>query len=183
MTGAQKLTDEELYSRIRNGDRDALAVLYEKRRPGIYRYALHMTGNREVAEEIAQDVFVRLIAPNCGYDERQGPLEPYLYGIARNTMRKLRPTVGLDEAPERVAEGDVLGSLMDGQATAALYRAIRELPAAYREVVALCDLEERSYEEAARLAGCPVGTVRSRLHRARALLAGKLRSPRLVEER
>jgi RNA polymerase sigma-70 factor (ECF subfamily) len=59
--------------------------------------------------------------------------------------------------------------------TAALYATLRQLPEPYRDAVVLCDLEERSYEDAARLMGCAVGTVRSRLHRARALLAARLR--------
>jgi len=67
-----------------------------------------------------------------------------------------------------------LRGLIRDQRTAALVAAVRELPAGYRDAVVLCDLEERSYEEAARLMGCAVGTVRSRLHRARALLTAKL---------
>ena len=58
-------------------------------------------------------------------------------------------------------------------------QAIGTLPENYREVVVLCELEEMSYEEAAAALGCPVGTVRSRLHRARAILVEKLREPRI----
>src|SRR5690349_6829101 len=175
MTGAKQLSDEELYRRMRNGDQDALATLYERRQPAIYRYAAHMSGNRAVAEEVAQDVFLHLIAPGCRFDERLGSLEAYLYGIARNLVRKLRPTASLEDAPEPGGGDDVLWSLIADETTAAVAAAVSGLPPAYREVVALCDLEERSYEEAARLIGCPVGTVRSRLHRARVLLAGMLR--------
>ena len=65
--------------------------------------------------------------------------------------------------------------MIDGETLAALQIAVRELPHGYRETVVLCDLEERNYDEAARLMGCPVGTIRSRLHRARGLLAAKMK--------
>jgi RNA polymerase sigma-70 factor (ECF subfamily) len=175
MTGLKQPSDEELYRRMRKGDQAALAMLYERRQGPLYRYALHMSGNRATAEEVAQDVFLHLLAPGGKFDERLGPLEAYLYGIARNLLRKVRPAANLEEIPERAAEPDMLRNLIADETAAALYGAVRGLPAVYREVVVLCDLEERTYEDAARLMGCPVGTVRSRLHRARALLAAKLR--------
>ena len=75
---------------------------------------------------------------------------------------------------------DIVGGLISDEGLVALRIAVDELPPNYREVVVLCDLEERNYDEAARLIGCPVGTIRSRLHRARGLLAGKLKRYRPV---
>jgi RNA polymerase sigma-70 factor (ECF subfamily) len=179
ITGLRKSTDEELYRRLKNGDRDALVELYERREPGLYRYALYASGSRSVAEEVTQEVFLRLIGGGVPFDERRGTLEAYLYGVARNLMR-MRPVpiaVPLDAegAGDRAAEEDTLGGLISDQRTAALLAAVRELPAGYQDAVVMCDLEERSYEEAARLMNCAVGTVRSRLHRARALLAARLK--------
>jgi len=77
-------------------------------------------------------------------------------------------------------EHDVLGGLIGDERAAALHKAVRELPDAYRDAVVLCDLEERSYEDAARLMECPIGTIRSRLHRARSMLAAKLKPRRLA---
>jgi RNA polymerase sigma-70 factor (ECF subfamily) len=89
---------------------------------------------------------------------------------------RLRPTaLGLEDIDEPATDEDALRDLIDDQRTAALIEAVQELPAAYRDAVVLCDLEERSYEDAARIINCPVGTVRSRLHRARGLLAAKMR--------
>jgi len=175
MTSLKLRTDEELYRRIRNGDQESVAVLYERHREPLYRYALHMSGNRSTAEEVTQEVFLRLIAPGGGFDDQRGSLEAYLFGIARNLLRRMRPAMSLEQAPEQMAEPDALRDLLQDETTAALYRAVQELPDAYREAVVLCDLDERSYEEAARLMDCPVGTVRSRLYRARALLGAKLR--------
>jgi RNA polymerase sigma-70 factor (ECF subfamily) len=81
----------------------------------------------------------------------------------------------VEEAIEQAFEHDIVGDLISDETAAALHRTLRDLPERYRDVVVLCDLEERSYEDVARLIGRPVGTVRSRLHRARALLAAKLK--------
>src|SRR5690242_20267581 len=175
MNGLKKRTDEELYRRVRKGDRGALAELYERREPGLYRYALYASGSRAVAEEVTQDIFLRLIGPGVPFDETRGSLEAYLYGVARNLLRMRPPALGLHEVEEPATGEDALRDLIDDQRTAALLEAVQELPAAYRDAVVLCDLEERSDEEAACLMGCPVGTVRSRLHRARGLLSAKLR--------
>ena len=77
---------------------------------------------------------------------------------------------------------DILGDLINAESLNALHAALRELPVLYRDAVVLCDLEEKSYEESARVMGCPVGTVRSRLHRARGLLAAKLKRQLSVNE-
>jgi len=168
-------SDEELYRLVRKGDRSALEQLYERLEPGLYRYALYASGSKAVAEEIAQDIFLRLIGPGIPYDEERGPLEAYLYGVARNLLRMRPPALGLDDAPEPATSEDALRDLIAGERSAALLEAVRALPSGYRDAVVLCDLEERSYEEAAQVMGCPVGTVRSRLHRARGLLTAKLK--------
>ncbi len=168
-------TDEDLYQKLRKGDRRALEQLYERHEPALYRYALHMSGSRFVAEEVAQEVFMQLIVPNQGYNPKLGALEPYLYGVARNRLRMLRrtrPTEALQDLPGKL---DLLTDLLKNEARAALYESLQKLPDRYRDAVVLCDLEERSYQDAAKLMGCPVGTVRSRLHRARLLLGAASR--------
>jgi RNA polymerase sigma-70 factor (ECF subfamily) len=120
-------------------------------------------------------VFLRLIGPGGRFDEGRGSLEAYLYGLARNLLRGKSRTAVIAAGEEDAPSGeDLLSELIDDERTAALYEALAELPAGYRDAVVLCDLEERSYEEAARLMQCPTGTVRSRLHRARLLLSAKL---------
>jgi RNA polymerase sigma-70 factor (ECF subfamily) len=171
----RKRSDEELYRQVRKGDRGALGELYERLEPGLYRYAFYASGSKTVAEEIAQDIFLRLIGPGVPYNEQRGSLEAYLYGVARNLLRMRPAAFGLEEAPEPATAEDALRDLISNERSAALLEAVKELPSGYRDAVVLCDLEERSYEDAAQVMGCPVGTVRSRLHRARALLTAKLR--------
>jgi RNA polymerase sigma-70 factor (ECF subfamily) len=168
-------SDEELFRLMRKGNQDAFAQLYERREPALYRFALHMSGSPEVAEEVSHEVFVQLMGPSTRFDDTRGSLESFLYGIARNLVRVVRRLGPVAEPVDRPFNHDILGELIGNETTAALHRTLRELPERYRDVIILCDLEERSYEDVARLIGRPVGTVRSRLHRARALLSAKLK--------
>jgi len=188
MTETPAETDDELLLRMRSGDEQAFSALYRRRQAAIYRFALHMSGSAATAEDVIQEVFLALIRDDCGYDPERGTLAGYLFGIARKlVLRQLerrRTDVALDEdvedavLPAMAASADQLAALTRKEGIAALRRAVQTLPARYREVVALCDLEEVDYAEAAFVLGCPVGTVRSRLHRARALLLEKLRQER-----
>jgi RNA polymerase sigma-70 factor (ECF subfamily) len=174
-------SDEELYRRIRKGDR--LAELYERREPALYRYALQMSGNRATAEETAHEAFLQLIQPDARFDARRGSVEAYLYGAVRNLTRAAYRAQGVGILAETAVDDGVVQTLIESEAARALNIAVRNLPPGYREAVVLCDLEERSYEDAAKLVGCPVGTIRSRLYRARRLLAAKLRQYRPTPEK
>jgi RNA polymerase sigma-70 factor (ECF subfamily) len=186
MNASMQRSDEQLFRLMKSGDtsharQSAFAELYERREPGLFRYALHMTGSTTAAEEVAHDVFVQIMSVTCRFDAERGALEGWMFGVARNLVRALRRRGPVEEPVDQAIHHDILGDLIDGETMASLHAAIRELPEVYRETVVLCDLEERNYDEAARLMACPVGTVRSRLHRARGLLAGKLRRLRPME--
>jgi RNA polymerase sigma-70 factor (ECF subfamily) len=174
MTAQPLVTDEELYRRAKEGDRRAFETLYNRRHQGLYRYALHMSGNHAIAEEATHDAFLGVIQPSSRFDPRFGTVEAYLYGAVRNIARRARPALAVEPSGEPVSNDDLLDSLIGDEQASALHLAIRALPEAYRDAVILCDLEERSYEDAAGIMGCPIGTVRSRLSRARSLLAEKL---------
>jgi RNA polymerase sigma-70 factor (ECF subfamily) len=184
MTSDLPETDDELLMRMRSGDEQAFVALYRRRQAAIYRFALHMSGSGTVAEDVTQEVFLALIREECGFDPRRGTLSGYLFGIARKLVlrhvERGRPDVALETdlessaLPELMVDDDPLADLIDREGIEALRRSVLALPRRYREVVVLCDLEEVDYGEAALVLGCPIGTVRSRLHRARALLLEKL---------
>jgi RNA polymerase sigma-70 factor (ECF subfamily) len=134
-----------------------------------------MSGSPTAAEEVAHEVFVQLMRANTNFDDKRGSLEGWMYGVARNLVRVIRRKGPVEEPVDQAVHHDILGDLINAESLAALHVALRELPVLYRDAVVLCDLEEKSYEESARVMGCPVGTVRSRLHRARGLLAAKLK--------
>jgi RNA polymerase sigma-70 factor (ECF subfamily) len=181
-------SDHQLFERLRAGQEQAFVALYHRRQPALYRFALQMSGSAPVAEDITQEVFLALLREECGYDPGRGSLVAYLFGIARKLLlrqfERRRSDVPVDAGAEegRFAEpvdaSDPLADLACRERVEALRRAVISLPRRYREVVVLCDLEEVDYAEAAAALGCPIGTVRSRLHRARLLLAEKLREER-----
>lgn len=183
MAAAEDPSDEALIVRIVSGDREAFAALYRRRRADVYRFALHISGSRSVADDVTQDVFLAVIHDAGRYRPDRAAVVPWLLGIARNHVRRAmdrRPTEALpddeSEAGRRLAsQPDPLGGLARRQHIDALRRAVLELPVKYREVVVLCDLQELSYDDAAAALSCAIGTVRSRLHRGRALLVSRLR--------
>lgn len=169
------VNDEDVYEQMRNGDREAFAELYERREPALFRYALRLSGDRFVAEEVTHEVFLHLAGGGVRFDARLGSLEAYVFGVARNLIRAVRRKRVFSLTPDGASDHDLLGDLISSERAAALYRALRKLPGQYREAVVLCDLEEMTYEDAARLMRCSLGTVRSRVHRARVLLALRLK--------
>ena len=183
MAAGEDPSDDALIVRIVSGDRDAFAALYRRHRADVYRYAMHISGSRPLADDVTQDVFMAVIRDAGRYRPERAAVLPWLLGIARNHVRRAlhqRPTVTLpddESAAGRtlVVEPDPLGGLARRQHLLALRQAVLELPVKYREVVVLCDLQELTYDDAATALGCAIGTVRSRLHRGRALLASRLR--------
>jgi RNA polymerase sigma-70 factor (ECF subfamily) len=179
------LADDELLRLMASRNEQAFTVLYQRRHGAVYRFALQMSGSTGVAEETTQEVFLMLLHEGSGYDPARGPLASYLYGVARRLVwrriaqDRVHVQIEAEEedgrTPEQlIARSEVESDLARDQAVRSLRRAILALPAGYREAVVLCDLHELSYVDAARVLGCAVGTVRSRLHRARALLSERL---------
>jgi RNA polymerase sigma-70 factor (ECF subfamily) len=169
-TGEQEMTWSET---IR--DREAFTALYRTHQPKVFRFLVSMTGNRFTAAEITQDVFVWLIHNPDRFDPDRGELSAFLLGVARKFLQRRgrdeRRLVPLGENARAIAQAPPHEPDSD---TEALRAAIAALPPLYREIVVLCDLEGLTYEEASVIAACAIGTVRSRLHRARQFLAGKL---------
>ena len=173
------VTDEDLVAAVASGDREAFGALYRRRRPDVYRFAMHMIGVPGVAEDVAQDVFMTIIQEARRYDPRRASVVAWLLGIARNLARRRlserrhEPLPGTDAEPR--VDFDPAEGLSRARQTAALRRALAALPIVYREAIVLCDLQELTYHEAATAAGCAIGTVRSRLHRGRAMLTAAMR--------
>jgi len=175
-----------LLRRAGKGDEEAFMLLYRRHQAALYRFALRMSGNAWAAEEIVQDVFMTLMRDTKKFDPERGTLGAFLYGITRNRVLKhlerLPREISLEEKKE---DGASLEAALQDFATPAavaekrelielVWAAVLGLPAEFRETVVLCELEELSYEEAAAMIGCPIGTIRSRLYRGRALLMARL---------
>jgi RNA polymerase sigma-70 factor (ECF subfamily) len=195
MTILKDTTDDVLLLRAAKGDEDAFTLVYRRHQAPIYRFALRMTGSAWAAEEIVQDVFMTLIRDPKKYDARLGTVSAFLYGVARNRVLKYRERLPREVAlEEKNEDGTGPGVILKDTVTPAVWAekrersaqvraAVLELPDEFREAVVLCELQDMSYEEAAAIIGCPIGTIRSRLHRGRTLLLAKLeifRQPRRI---
>ena len=191
MAVSQQQTDAELLRLMLAGDEEAFTALYRRRQGGVYRFALQMSGSETTAEDVVQETFMVLMRDGGNFDAARGSVAAYLYGIARNHVLRafdrerslVRFADGEDDGADSphenlIARPDPLGDLTRAESVEKLRQAVLALPPHYREVVVLCELHEMSYVEAAEALGCAVGTVRSRLHRARAMLAEKLRGRR-----
>ncbi len=145
------LTDEQLLAQALAGDEDAFTALYRRRQGPIFRFALHMSGSSLIAEEVTQDVFMFLIQRGRDFDPSRAALGAYLFGVARNYVRRamernytetaLSSPVD-DEAQSLMVNSDPGDGIARQQASTAVWKAVLSLPEHYREVVVLCDLQE-----------------------------------------
>jgi RNA polymerase sigma-70 factor (ECF subfamily) len=179
-------TDADLVERMAGGDRDAFAALFRRHHATVFRFSRQMLGSKEVAEDVTQDVFMALAKNARRYEPSRGSLSTYLYGIARNLVaqchRRSRARVEIDvdaiehdTSPALTVSRDPVDELLRERRMQSLRLAILRLPVHYRETIVLCELHSLSYEEAAAIVGCPIGTIRSRLNRARQLLVERCR--------
>jgi RNA polymerase sigma-70 factor, ECF subfamily len=180
LTNAGLEDDRQWLQAMMAGEERGFVALYQKYQGPVYRFALQISGIRHIAEEVTQETFLSLIRTPHNYDSDRGPLLLYLFGIARRLVWK---NVKRDRVYEALdISRDLPITLPDFAADFArqdqakrLRLAILSLPRKYREVIVLCSLQELSYEAAAVVIGSSIGTVRSRMHRARQLLMRKVR--------
>jgi RNA polymerase sigma-70 factor (ECF subfamily) len=181
-------SDAELLRLMLAGDGGAFEQIYQRWQSPLYRFTLRMSGSETIAEDVTQEVFMALMRDGEQYNGR-GSFAAYLFAIARHSvwrrLRRERWFIRLETEDENesdqalpadrlIAQEDPLADLTRAELVEAVRRAVLALPPHYREVVLLCHLHELSYAEASEVIGCEIGTVRSRLHRARALLAERL---------
>jgi RNA polymerase sigma-70 factor, ECF subfamily len=177
--------DERWIAAVTTGDDDAFIALYRRRRDDVYRFAFAMTKSRTFAQDATQEVFLRVLEHAAGYDARKGPVRAWLLGLARHVViDRLRAERRWSvEGAEEAAACENEQGVLTQQRLVRLRDAIARLPLEYREALVLCELHELSYAECAEALECPVGTVRSRLHRGRALLTTMLRESEAVVQR
>jgi RNA polymerase sigma-70 factor, ECF subfamily len=176
------IDDAALLERARRGDEDAFSDLFSRHQRAVFRYAVYMCGV-DAADDVVQDTFMNVLLKSGRYDASKGAFSSYLLGTARHLMLRRLSRSRSSSLEEFTEDLNVDGSIesetpLDDfvrQETIEVVRAaVQSLPPAHREVIVLCEFEEMDYAEAANVMQCPVGTVRSRLNRARGLLSRKL---------
>ena len=182
MSGKAHNTDDELMAAFIVGDAAAMETLYLRYRQGVYSWLLRMTGDAAEAEDIYQDVWLKVIRSASNY--RSGNFRAWLWQIVRNNttdrMRKRSPSLVLDAPVCADGEGEntVVDQLSDDAAANALMQieecerrrmacdAIDALPTAQREIVLLRINGGLSFKEIADMLASPIGTVLARMHNA-----------------
>lgn len=174
-----------LLARMKQGDEQAFLELYRRHKDAVYRFALLYCGSAANAADVAQDTFMHFIARPGQFDPTRGTIGAWLCGVARMIARKQmgereEPTdpavLADDTAPPQgqIDHDSPLEHVLRSEAAEQVRRAVARLAPHYRDVLILCELSGLSYAEAAQVCGIDIGTVRSRLSRARAALAQRL---------
>ena len=172
-------SDAELMARVRTGDREAFADLVDRHKDAVVNYLARLTGDRDRAEDLAQETFLRLFRAAGSYSE-QGYLRAFLFRIGTNLVRSeerrerrfrlLLPFLRREERDEPVAPSGLLLQELHREVAGA----VAGLPLRFRVPLVLHEIEGWSYENIARELGCREGTVKSRIHRGRQRLREKL---------
>lgn len=178
--------ERALVTQAQAGRREARDELARRIRGPAYVLALQLVGNRDDALDLAQDALLRLFA-HLGRVAPDRPLRPWLFAIVRNRARDLwcrraaRPGESLDARPDLAAQvvtrsADPEQDAVRNERARQVWAAIGALSPPYREILALRDFHDLAYEEIAEVLDVPIGTVMSRLHRARSALRERLRA-------
>lgn len=173
-------SDAELIRQAIDGHREAFAEIYRRYGALVYRFARMMSGSVATAEDVTQETFTVLLRNLRRYEPERAGLSTYLYGVARNVtrtrLRRERRFVRLEGTRDRepLSGPDPSAVFEQSQRWRRLRQVIAELPSRYREVIILCAIHGLSYAEVAVILGTPVGTVRSRLSRARHAVAERI---------
>ena len=174
-----------LLARMRQGDETAFVALYRRHRDAVYRFALFYCGSSAQAADVTQETFIHFMTRPDQFDPLRGTVGAWLCGVARNFARKAagyreEPTdpedLSSDTAPhaEHIDHDTPLERLLRNEIAEKVRVSLAALAPHYRDVLILCELSELTYAEAAQVCGIDIGTVRSRLSRARTQLAQRL---------
>lgn len=184
-TSTAAVPDATLVQHARSGRREAMEELALRCRQPAYRLALQLLGDPDDAFDVAQDSLLRFFGALQRFDTER-PVKPFLLAIVRNRARdlmrrrRLRRHDSLDAAAEAGRPdpvdpaADPAAEAMDRELKHRIWRALGSLSSAQREILVLRDYQDLSYEEIAQVLGVPLGTVMSRLHRARKALKAQI---------
>jgi RNA polymerase sigma-70 factor (ECF subfamily) len=177
--------EAELLLKAARGDEAAFLLLYERHRTVVFRFACRMLGRPELAEDVTQECFLSILRRPEAFQPQRAALRTYLCAIARHLafrqLRKMGQETTVEEPPEPRSDegarpaGDPLDEMIAAEAATAVRAAVERLPPLQREAVVLFEYQEMSLADIAAVCETDVGTIKSRLHRARERLRRGLR--------
>ena len=170
------IEDRELVRRVVAGQTDDFRALVDRYQQRIFRFASGLLGDREEAEDVTQEAFLAAFANLSGYDSSRASFSTWLFTIARNRCNNLlkqsRPTA-LNEL-DSIDDASSTDSIVRHELSQQLDRALATLPVEQRSAFILAEVEELPYAEIARIERTSLGTVKSRIHRAKQRLQSLL---------
>jgi len=176
---AEQAEERSWVERARQGDDEAIGWLYRRYAPAVFRYLFYRLGEREVAEDLTSEVFVRAIEGLPRYQQRGLPFAAWLYRIAAARVvdhyRRMRRRPATRLQPESATSGERAEQEAESRLSAEeLQRGLAGLPPAYQQVIVLRFVEGLSHEEVAQVMGRSAGAVRVLQYRALAALRRQL---------
>jgi RNA polymerase sigma-70 factor (ECF subfamily) len=171
-----EIGDPELVSRVLAGRTDDFRVLVDRHQQSIFRFAAGLLGNREEAEDVTQDAFLAAFANLSSYDSSRAAFSTWLFTIARNRcinlLKHCRP-IALNET-HSIGDITLTDAIVSRELSQQLDRALAALPVEQRSAFVLAEIEGLPYAEIARIERTSLGTVKSRIHRAKQRLQSLL---------
>lgn len=164
-------SDNKLMEDVKDGKVEKMAMLFEKHHISLFNFFMRLTGNRNISEDLVQEVFMRMLKYRSTYQGRS-KFTLWMYQIARNAhidfLRKKKITLPLDEqwSEPITSEASPAEKLEGGQEVQLLRQALAQLPLRKREVLILSRYQNLKYKEIAELMDCHIGTVKAHVHRA-----------------
>lgn len=171
-----ELEDRELVRRVLSGHTDDFRVVVERHQQSIFRFTLRLLGNNEEAQDVTQEAFLAAFVSLSGYDSSRAAFSTWLFTIARNRcinlLKRKRP-IALD-LPDSISDVTSADPIVRQELSQQLDRALSALPVEQRSAFVLAEIEELPYDEIARIERTSLGTVKSRIYRARQRLQSLL---------
>jgi RNA polymerase sigma factor (sigma-70 family) len=165
------MTDEDIMNKVKDGNVQMLAILFERHHVKLYNYFLRLTGNKNNSEDLVQDVFFRILKYRASY-RRESTFVVWMYRIGRNAhfdyLKKNKEAMSLDDLRNEEPSSDSRPDQKMGieQDKAFMNKALSLLPPAKREILVLSRFQEMKYNDISNMLGCSLASVKTRVHRA-----------------
>jgi len=194
-----KLTDEQLFELFQNGDNKAFDQIVLRYKDKLYTFLYMIVGDYDLAQDLAQDTYLRIFKNKDSYNKMSAKFSTWMYTIAKNgaftelRKKKRRKTYAVSEVRKKgndgedyefqipdLSEGDLESKMMTEYKRKSIQSALSQLKQDFRTIIILRDIQELSYDHISRIVEVPIGTVKSRINRAREKLLELLKGKDLI---
>ena len=173
MKDITKLSDEKIVELVRKKDKELYVHIIKRYQDKLMRYANYLTGDEQMASDVVQESFIKTYINLNGFDTKK-KFSSYIYRIvhneAINLIHKRKKEVSLYEGIDFESKESIEDEFVKKELANRTHNCLGKMPVMYREVLSLFFLEEKSYEEISDILRIPVGTVGTRINRAKVIM-------------